>query len=1200
MLPLSIFISSPKDVAEERDKALNVIESLERVYAGDLQFTRLKWEEMPLSAARPFQPEIDAVVEHANVDIAIFIFWSRMGTPVTVNGISYSSGTEREFRMMLKACEESDRRRPLILVYFREDEHGLVEMQNAGKLEPPSDKNLHKSLRQRLKLEEFKKEFNVELPARAGGSLYGEEEKVSGEPVVENRRAYTKYGDPVEFKALLRLHLKGFVGQKLAEAGIRAVQWEGNPYRSFETFDVQHSRVFFGREDAVFDLQTTIRNRRQCHFAVVIGASGSGKSSLVRAGLAAYLLTTDDDESVLNWRRAEILPGQRRGAVIPWLAEQLQAGGSAPRDATIIEWMVERLRANGAVQELDAVVEPADLASRLQPGSPDVADVRKALTMGSEIIPENKTTGKPETARRLMLLLIVDQLEELYTDKTISPAERKAFYRALHALACTGYVWVVATLRSDFYGEAQKDDEFLDLKGKKNEGLFDLLSPRTSELRDLIVKPASMAGVSFEKDHRNVSLDQLLLDEANSQDCLPLLEFALHELFEKRDLTKRIMTFEALGKEGLNGVLQRRAERVLNALSDEANGQFSFVMRQVTTVTENGKFTRRWARREELERRKGARELVEAFLDQKARLFVVKGEDDGNQSGAALISVAHEALLTIWEELRSELEKSRDFLKLRSRITEDATEWRKTQPWEFRYLAGRQLQDALNYFKDDVFEALECDFIVASSVRAQLEMNEVEDWEKLTKDASIFKHKQADRWPKFLQQALQSTSATIRRNACLLLGRLPVDENSDLLAEQLINDDDALVRRKAAESMLRLDSEDVYQKLLEESFTPNKTRSAMAGLTRLLALADLSIEAQTFDRWYSRQPKSKRAQVRVASWVLRLRESLAYFFVITCTGTALGVTAAMLWKALPGGLNWAYGQEIPSISTALFHGAAAGVLILVPTIAGLTFYRMVLGREHGTFHSFRPFGSIVAGVLFGLIGGLAMTSAVAGVFSTNALYIMGWMEDRYMPSIGNFLYQLFWVNCAGIPFTLNGVGTGVGMAVLSNRMRGVKQWKNFLDEQEPGSLTDFKKARNVLWTIIRIAFPYSWRIAICLAVTTTLGLFILEQRGHAPMPPSLHECLFGGMEPEPAMATGRSGNAKAEAKPANEGRQDWEEKIRMWKRSMPGRCIGIGFDAGAKMLAAFFGVIGIGFGIVILRSGVSIEARSLSNGRKTR
>ena len=124
-----IFISSPGDVQPERAVARTVIDRLQRQYAGKLQLIPLLWEELPLEATASFQANIDKIVSPEGVDIAVFILWSRLGSPLgpewrRPDGTPYTSGTAYEFDAMVAASRASGGK-PAILAYVKEQPRTL-------------------------------------------------------------------------------------------------------------------------------------------------------------------------------------------------------------------------------------------------------------------------------------------------------------------------------------------------------------------------------------------------------------------------------------------------------------------------------------------------------------------------------------------------------------------------------------------------------------------------------------------------------------------------------------------------------------------------------------------------------------------------------------------------------------------------------------------------------------------------------------------------------------------------------------------------------------------------------------------------------------------------------------------------------------------------------------------------------------------
>ena len=266
------------------------------------------WEDLALPATASFQEGIDAILGERPIDIAVFILWARLGSPLGPavtrrDGSPYRSGTEREFDLMLAAFEQSGRKRPHILVYIRDDD----------------------SWRQRL----------VSNPAADLREMVSQQELVEGfitehflDDERRNTRAYYTYGEPISFAEDLATHLRRQLSDQLVVDAASPL-WHGPPYRGLQVFDQEHTAIFYGREKETCELLHRLREQvlraadgrprevfpefaagSSCAFVLIVGASGSGKSSLARAGVAARLERSPYDQLV--WRTVTFLPALHR------------------------------------------------------------------------------------------------------------------------------------------------------------------------------------------------------------------------------------------------------------------------------------------------------------------------------------------------------------------------------------------------------------------------------------------------------------------------------------------------------------------------------------------------------------------------------------------------------------------------------------------------------------------------------------------------------------------------------------------------------------------------------------------------------------------------------------------------------------------------------------------------------------------------
>jgi hypothetical protein len=277
-----------------------------------------------------------------------------------------------------------------------------------------------------------------------------------------------------------------------------------NPYRGLEAFEQADADDFFGRDSAVAEMVGVLET---APLLVVVGPSGIGKSSAVKAGL---------------------VPALRRGAISGsegWLVTEMTPG-RAPFD-----------RLAGALERV-ATVEPPDIVGALTTGDRRIDDIVAPLLPPGSV-----------------LVVIVDQFEELFTE-TVDERERGAFLDVLADLASRpqSVVRIVATLRADYFDRPLGYAGFANaLRGRT----VALGAMSTTELADAVRRPAHAVGVEAEP-----ALVARITGEAERQPgALPLVEHAVAELFERR--RTNTMTLRDLDESGgLSDALGRRAEAI--------------------------------------------------------------------------------------------------------------------------------------------------------------------------------------------------------------------------------------------------------------------------------------------------------------------------------------------------------------------------------------------------------------------------------------------------------------------------------------------------------------------------------------------------------------------------------------------------------------------------------------------------------------
>lgn len=450
-----------------------------------------------------------------------------------------------------------------------------------------------------------------------------------------------------------------------------------NPYKGLRAFTAADRGDFFGREALAGRLLGRLElpdtpgspgaSPGAGRFLAVIGPSGSGKSSLIRAGLVPTL-----------WEGQ--LPGSER-----WFVVELTPG-ARPLDE--LEVALIRVAAEQAGNLRDLLLR----------------DANGLLRAAQLILPRDDSE----------LVLVIDQFEELFS-LVEAEAERAFFLELLTTAVCDprSRVRVVLTLRADYYDRPLHYPKFGQLVRRHMETLLPL---KAEELERAIVYPAGALGVTYEPGLVATIIDDVLYQPG----ALPLLQYALTELFEQRE--GRLLThtaYAALG--GATGALARRAEE-LYLEQDEAGRELirQLFLRLVTANQEDDALpvTRRRVPLAELLALSSDEDLADEVIDIFAAYRLLTLDHDF-ASRRPTGEVAHEALLREWERLRGWLDESRADLRLRRQLAQAAEEWRKAGEDPSFLLRGARLEQFVTWSEETelALTAGEREYLQASAVR---------------------------------------------------------------------------------------------------------------------------------------------------------------------------------------------------------------------------------------------------------------------------------------------------------------------------------------------------------------------------------------------------------------------------------------------------------------------------------------------------
>jgi len=417
------------------------------------------------------------------------------------------------------------------------------------------------------------------------------------------------------------------------------------PYRGLAAFREEDAPFFHGREAFVERLASAVST--QPLVAMIVGASGSGKSSVIYAGLMPRLREEG------GWAITDLRPGRD-----PFHAL-----------ATALSPLVEP-----DLAATDRMLQTRKLAAALADGTLPLMDVVQQVA------------GRSRTRRRLLLL--VDQFEELYTlcpDAGIRRAFIDLLLAAVDAASESEDFTLLVTLRADFMGQALAHRPMADALQDASQ----LLGPMTrDELRDAIEKPAAAQGAAFEAG----LVERLLDDVADEPGHLPLLEFALTLLWERLDfgwLTHA--AYEQIGR--VEGALARYAQQVYDGLPEEDQLLCRRVFTQLVQPGEGTEDTRRVASRSEIG--EDAWPLVQHLANQR---LVVTGRDE--LSGTETVEVVHEALITNWDQLQAWMAEDRAFRTWQERLRVALRTWEDSDRDEGALLRGAPLAEAEGWITD--------------------------------------------------------------------------------------------------------------------------------------------------------------------------------------------------------------------------------------------------------------------------------------------------------------------------------------------------------------------------------------------------------------------------------------------------------------------------------------------------------------------
>ncbi|MBP0021070.1 MAG: pentapeptide repeat-containing protein [Cyanobacteria bacterium SBLK] len=430
------------------------------------------------------------------------------------------------------------------------------------------------------------------------------------------------------------------------------------PYKGLEFFDCNEEdpQYFFGRDRLTGELLDRVRTN---NFLALVGASGNGKSSVLRAGLLHQLKLGRRLAGSEKWKILMMRPDRQ------------------PMQNLALAFVYEDLSDLERAKQLDEAL------GLLEKGA-----------AGLRLLVEASTAPR--------VVLAIDQFEEVFI-RCEDIGEREAFLACLMGALSeeNGKFCLILAMRSDFVGKCL-EREYSGLARRVQGQMVGVLPMQPEELKAAICEPAKAVGLELE----SALVREILEDIAGAPGSLPLLQYALKELWQQRQENRLVLSaYHASG--GIRGTLDKRATDLYNSFAPEEQETVRHIFQQLTQLGEGAEDTRRRVFLGNLvaePHHSAAR--VEKVIDRLAspeNRLLVTGEvrSKGDESARlAVVDVAHEALIRHWRLLQRWIEGNRDLLRQQRKIEAGAVVWREGGERSGYLLQGLPLTEAIAFGKE--------------------------------------------------------------------------------------------------------------------------------------------------------------------------------------------------------------------------------------------------------------------------------------------------------------------------------------------------------------------------------------------------------------------------------------------------------------------------------------------------------------------
>ena len=444
-----------------------------------------------------------------------------------------------------------------------------------------------------------------------------------------------------------------------------------NPFKGLQSFQQTDADFFFGRETLIDKALNRLQTTR---FLGVVGASGSGKSSLVRAG---------------------IIPKLRKGALDgseKWLMAIFKPGNKP------IESLAKRI--------LPVIPEEHQETYNLNTLMATFRQPERVIDLMEQI-----WADRTEQTR---ILIVIDQFEEVFT--RASESERVPFLKTMLVAATSpkSRAKIIITMRADFFGNLSRYPELAELFEQRN--LLIVTEMTTANLLRVIEGPAKAVGLQYEHG----LVDRILEDVQSEPGSLPLLQYALSQLYEQRDgVNLTNAAYDAIG--GVQQALARHAENIFSELPPLQQDLTRRILLRLVEVNDVGEATRRRVPRDELQFRDvpdgDVDRIVDLLTSAESRLLIASREITSSEQEiepVTWLEVSHEALIREWERFKTWVNASLENLQYNSELLKSAHDWQESGQDSAYLLVGKRLNRAEIWIETTDANPLQQAFIEAS------------------------------------------------------------------------------------------------------------------------------------------------------------------------------------------------------------------------------------------------------------------------------------------------------------------------------------------------------------------------------------------------------------------------------------------------------------------------------------------------------